>query len=55
MAFVPVARVTRSRASDQLSEMAAMFNAMEVLTGTGSSKRLNRWNSWWGNACIAAY
>jgi hypothetical protein len=29
--------------------------ALRVLAGTASSKRLSRWNTWWGNACIAGY
>jgi hypothetical protein len=56
-AFGPVAHVSRSHQNEQLPEMAAMASttALRVLAGTASSKRLSRWNTWWGNACIAGY
>src|ERR1700723_737748 len=56
-AFGPFARVSRSHQNEQLPEMAAMASttALPVLAGTASSKRLSRWNTWWGNACIAGY
>jgi hypothetical protein len=56
-AFGPVARVSRSHQKEQLPETAVMASttAVPVIAGTASSKRLSRWNTWWGNACIAAY
>jgi hypothetical protein len=56
-AFGPVARVSRRRQKEQLPEMAAMASTMAIRTVTATQfcTRLNRWNRWWGNACIADY
>jgi hypothetical protein len=54
-AFGPFARVSRSHQNEQLPEMAALAStmAMRTVTGTEFSTKLRKWNTWWGNVCIA--